>query len=629
MTIKTAASFIILLLAAVAGCSGGGEKGDALDTPDAPDTPAEGDGPFDQDLPPDADAPGEPDVAVDDAPGDPTIEPLPDVDPDAPPVSAPAFVMNLSIGNTGWFSSPAVLDLDGDGAREIVAPFYDIAVWDAAGNLLHRRDQGTYHEGRVYAPAVVADIDQDSVTEVVVAAGSGTVAAYGWTGGQLAIEPGWEAATTCVADSCFENRSIGADDLDGNGTIETVVSSTRSEQPPGYDGTNPHVFVFEAGGALRSGWPRYDTRTGTGRDLPGGPDGYCYGHSGFGSYGLNVGLGNVDDDADVEIIVTYDNHHIQVFNPDGLAMLADPAYFTRRDSDCNGEPMSWGQFIRYLDPVVEENHYHLHTGEWPGPSWTMWLQWTQSPPGVADINGDGLNEVIGVPNAEQDEPYHTYHHAVMVLEGDYEAGGHRAARRLPGWETLPLTGEPFVNDDWYPPSVVPAPAIANIQGDGRPEIIVPSPDGRVYAFGPDAATLWSYDYSRGEALMYASETAVADLNRDGSPEIIFGTYGEPGGEYGHLVILSAAGALLFDVPLPGQNPDSGNGVGPCAAPTVADLDGDGDLEILLLTIDHGLDVFTVDGSACAPPAGADPGLYCGPWPTGRGNYLRNGRPPGT
>jgi hypothetical protein len=185
------------------------------------------------------------------------------------------------------------------------------------------------------------------------------------------------------------------------------------------------------------------------------------------------------------------------------------------------------------------------------------------------------------------------------------------------------------NDDWYPPSVVPAPTLADIQGDAQLEIIAPSPDGRVYAVS-GASVLWSYDYSRGEPLMYASEVVVADLNMDASPEIVFGTYGEPGGEHGHLVILSSEGALVHDVPLPGQNADSGNGVGPCAAPTVADLDGDGDLEILLLTIDHGLDVFTVPGSGCnTTPPGADPALYCGPWPTGRGNYLRNGRIPGT
>jgi hypothetical protein len=542
-------------------------------------------------------------------------------------VSRPEFVMNLSIGNTGWYSSPAVVDLDGDGSNEIVAPFYDIAVWDASGNLLDRLESGDTHTGRVYAPAVVADLEGDGVTEVVVGGSDGTVAAYEWRDGQLQIKPGWETNSTCSNGECPpENRSISADDLDGDGSIEVVVSSTRSSEPPGYEGTNPHVFVFEPDGSVRDGWPRYDTRTGEGRDLPGGPDSNCYGHSGYGSYGLNTGIGDIDDDADLEILVTYDNHHIQAFNPDGTAVLTDTSYFTRRGSDCEDSPMSWGQFIRYLDPSVEEAHYHLHEGDWPGPSWTMWLQWTASPPSIGDIDGNGLNEVVGVPNAEQDEPYHTYHYAFMVLEGDYDANGHRSGRRLPGWERLPLTEEPFYNDDWYPPSTVPSPTLANIEGDGRLEILAPIADGFVYALGPEADLLWRYDYSRGEPLMYASEVVVADLSRDGRPEIVFGTYGEPGTTHGRLVILASNGEMLHSIPLPDQNPDSGNGVGPCAAPTIADIDGDGQLEILLLTIDHGLDVYTVPGSAggCTPP-GADTGLYKGLWPTGRGNYLRNGR----
>jgi len=544
-------------------------------------------------------------------------------------VSEPALVANLAIGNTGWFSSPAVYDLDGDGDKEIVAPFYDIAVWDHAGTLLAQVPHGEYHQDRVYAPGAVADLEGDGIAEVVVAAGEGTVAAYEWTGAALEIKDGWPAST-CISDSCFEVRSLAADDLDGDGEIEIVVSDTRSEEPPGYESTNPHVFVFEPDGSIRAGWPRYDTREGVGADLPGGVDGNCYGHSGYGSYGLNVGIGDIDDDDDKEILVTYDNHHIQAFNPDGTALLADPSYFSRRGDECEGEPMSWGQFIRWLDPDVEEDHYHLHEGEWPHVSWTMWLQWTNSPPSVGDIDGDGRNEVVGVPNVEMDEPYFTYHHAVMVLEGDYEANGHRSARRLEGWEELPLTEQPMFNDDWYPPSVVPSPTLADIHGDSRPEIITPGADGHMYAFSPDRELLWRYDYSHGKALLNASEAAVADLSGDGRPEIVFGTYGEPGGEEGRLVILSSAGVRLHDFALPGQNADSGNGVGAAATPTIADLDGDGDLEILVLTIDHGLDVFTVEGSACnCVPEGADASLYCGPWPTGRGNYLRNGRAPGS
>ena len=48
-------------------------------------------------------------------------------------------------------------------------------------------------------------------------------------------------------------------------------------------------------------------------------------------------------------------------------------------------------------------------------------------------------------------------------------------------------------------------------------------------------------------------------------------------------------------------------------------DADGTLEIVLTTFDHGLDVYTVPGS----------GTGCLPWPTGRGNTLRNGMGPAT
>lgn len=528
-------------------------------------------------------------------------------------VAEPQLVMNLSIGNTGWFSSPIAYDLTGDGKKEIIAPFYNVAVWTSDGRLLQEIERGDYHEGRVYAPSVLADLEGDGIIELVVAAGRGTVAAYEWREGSFSIKAGWSGATSCIGESCFENRSLGADDLDGDGTIEIVVSSTRSESPDGYEGTNPHVFVFEPDGSLRNGWPRYDTRTGSGRDIPGGEDSNCYGHSGFGSYGLNIGIGDIDDDDDKEILVTYDNHHIQAFNPDGTTLLTDPSYFTRRSGDCRDEPMSWGQFIRYLDPEVEENHYHLHQGDWPGPSWTMWLQWTHSPPGVGDINGDGLNEVIGIPNAEQNEPYHTYHYAFMVLEGDYEANGHRSGRRLPGWEALPLSEEPLYNDDWYPPGGVPSPTIANIQGDSRPEILAAISDGCVYAFAPDASLLWRYDFTMNKPLMYASEVAVADLSRDGRPEIIFCTYGEDVGD-GHLFILGSNGELLHRIKLENQRRDV-NGIGGAACPTISDVDGDGTLEILITTIDHGLDVYRVPQS----------GDNCMLWPTGRGNYLRNGR----
>ena len=112
-----------------------------------------------------------------------------------------------------------------------------------------------------------------------------------------------------------------------------------------------------------------------------------------------------------------------------------------------------------------------------------------------------------------------------------------------------------------------------------------------------------------------AEVVAADLNRDGTPELVFGTYGPKAGA-GRLVVLSAKGKRLYDIRLRHQRVD-GNGVGVPAAPSIADLDGDGRLEIVLTTFDHGIDVYRVAGS----------GTGCLPWPTGRGGLLRSGTIP--
>lgn len=206
----------------------------------------------------------------------------------------------------------------------------------------------------------------------------------------------------------------------------------------------------------------------------------------------------------------------------------------------------------------------------------------------------------------------------MVLEGA-QGDGSRSARRKAGFETLPMSDKPVVraDDDYYPPSSIPAPTTVNIVGDARPEIVAPINDGYVYAIGSDGARLWRYDFAQGKAKTFATEVVVADLNKDGVPELVFGTYSlETNG--GHLVVLANTGKLLFDVELPGQG-KNGNGIGSPSAPTIADLDGDGQLEILVQTFEHGIDVFTVPGS----------GKACTPWPTARGNLLRNGMGPST
>jgi hypothetical protein len=523
-------------------------------------------------------------------------------------VQHPEFVRNIP-GQTGWYASPVVVDLNNDHAKEVVAAYYTLYVYDAQGKVL---DSADGNGKRIYAPHVVMDIDGDGILEIACGQGH-EVYVYEWRNG-LALKSGWPFKTS-TENEPPEIRGMAAADLDGNGSTEIVVTTTETKKS---DAGGTQVYVLNGAGDLYQpadtsfqAWPRYNSRTGQGGDA----DRNGVGHNGYGCYGLNVGIGNIDDDPQQEIIVTYDNHHIQAFNHDGQAIDASD-YFKNRDSEYRDMRLTWGQFIRWADPDVEEAHYHLHQGDWPHPGSQEWLQWTASPPNVVDIDGDGRNEVVGIPNIEMEEDtYVTQAYGVMVLEGAY-GDGKRSARRLPNWEILPRGDWPIQVAGWYPPKGVPAPMTINIQGDDLPEIVVSLNDGCMYAFDAYGHLLWRHNYTHGKPIMYASEPTAADLNQDGSPEVIFVTYGDPDtNDSGWLIILAADGTLLHDVALP--NPGhNGNGNGAPCAPTISDLDGDGSLEILVQTFDHGMDIFTVPGS----------GDGCLLWTTARGGPLRSGRP---
>jgi hypothetical protein len=533
----------------------------------------------------------------------------------AAPVQQPTLVKQIKWTGTAWFGSPIVHKLGSD-SKKIIGTFYDIIVWDGAGNELDRAPHGpSYpHNSRIYAPAVVADLDGDGIYEIVAGSGD-VVVAYEWRNSQLVLKQGWPASV-CSAGQCPEVRGLAAGDLDNNGSIEVVATTTQTNN------NGAQVFVFSPDGHLYqppglgfSAWPRYNTASGTGNDA----DANGQGNDGYGCFGLNVGIGNLDDDSEKEIVVTFDDHQINVFNHTGVSMLASP-YFTNPSSTYMGNRMNWGQFIRWFDPEIERDHYNLHTGFWPHPSNQKWMQWTASPPSVADINGDQKNEVVAVANVEMDVPYKTKHHSIMVLQGSYGSGT-GSAMRLNGWENLPSSGLPLSREglSWYPPTNPTAPTIVDIHSSAGPEILYAAHDGYIYCTSATSQLLWKKDIRHGQNLMYASEIAAVDLNKDGSAELIFSTYGPPAGAssapHGYLMVLDGNGTVLHDLQLPEQG-TNGNGKGAPAAPTVMDVNGDGSLEILVQTFGVGLFIYTVPGSS--------ENLLL--WPTARGNFLRDGLP---
>jgi hypothetical protein len=156
--------------------------------------------------------------------------------------------------------------------------------------------------------------------------------------------------------------------------------------------------------------------------------------------------------------------------------------------------------------------------------------------------------------------------------------------------------------------------VADLDGDGQQEILLPSYDGKLHAWWLDRTEhdAWPFVVP-GAGFHFASEPVVADLDGDGSPEVLFASWGEnDNGESGKLYGLDAGGHVLFAVDLPA--PLGAAWSGGLAAPTLADIDGDGELEAIVQTSGAGVVAFDLPGTSTASLL----------WPTGRGSFLRAG-----
>jgi hypothetical protein len=224
---------------------------------------------------------------------------------------------------------------------------------------------------------------------------------------------------------------------------------------------------------------------------------------------------------------------------------------------------------------------------------------------MADLEGDGVVDIVIAGKVRDPlQDHDTTNTTVLVLQPN--------GQRKAGWTVPPLGGPPVASS--FSPSQ--APALADLDDDGELEIIVTLMDGTVRAYRANGSLLWQYDYALGKPL-FASEPVVGDVTGDGEVDIIFGTYSPDGSadSDARLHGLNAAGEPLTGFPLPLTHEGNSDEQGIRAAPTLADLDGDCDVEVLAASQAHILYVWDL-------PAAYSSSLM--PWPTGRQNIQRTG-----
>jgi hypothetical protein len=138
----------------------------------------------------------------------------------------------------------------------------------------------------------------------------------------------------------------------------------------------------------------------------------------------------------------------------------------------------------------------------------------------------------------------------------------------------------------------------------------------VHAFWLDKTEHGSWPYSVYKPAegfyRFASEPLVADLDNDGYAEVIFTSWTQKGSnKSAKLHILSAFGQPISEVDLPAGVGTDWNGA--MAAPTLANIDADPDLELVVNTANSGVVAYDLPGTSGARVL----------WGTGRGSYTRS------
>ncbi len=395
--------------------------------------------------------------------------------PDAP--ASPQLQPGWPVTAGGPVRGAAALgNIAGDARLEVVIGAMDskLHALNADGTVVSGNWPVTLAGNVVSAPAL-ADFDGDGFLEIVVMTHNGYVYVIRGDG---SVMPGWPQ----TVPANYSSPSTGdlspspvIANLDGDADFEILITG------------NSQMDVFEVTGSRWGGnWP---VRV----------SGYYY-------LLATPAVADLDNDGQVEIVIcarsTYtgtvyafetDGTYVSGFNQfqPGNYINAAPV-IVDLDRDGFKEIIICGEY--------DDNRVYLldHQGNLK-PGWPVATKRHESPPAIGDVDGDGELEIVVASRDNPDGIGSGWIYAIK-RDGSLVAG-------FP-WQTLG-----HFNSS--------APALADIDQDGLPEIIVGNQNGNLYAVDGDGTILAGWPFATGGAI--ESSVALGDMDLDGHLEVVFGS----------------------------------------------------------------------------------------------------------